>query len=150
MNRSLDRRGVGCSNLDPEAEPARKTPGEESEVAKGVQVSEADGAEQMRLLRKELEALSLSLQHGTDRDQREEGGESRTSTEPARPASPVFEAPRRSEAVFREPGTSGLAPGPRTGPAVATPAAALAQRDMGSLGSYPPGAVIDPGGLAFV
>ncbi|CAE7767061.1 unnamed protein product [Symbiodinium sp. CCMP2592] len=145
LNRSLDRRGVGCSNLDLEAEPASETPGEESEVRKSVEVSEADGAEQMRLLRKELEALSLSLQHGTNQNQKEEGGESRTSTEPARPASPVFEAPRRSEAVFREPGTSGLAPGPRTGPAVAMLAATLAQRDMGSLGSYPAGSVIDPG-----
>ncbi|CAE7613552.1 unnamed protein product [Symbiodinium sp. CCMP2456] len=135
LNQSLDRRGRGCELPEEEGASAARGDGEAD--------GEADGAEgeEMRLLRKELEALSLSLR----------SVRSRTSVEPSvePPSEPVFEA-RRADELRTPPerevpevpcGPCGLARPAGSDPAVAAPA----QRDIHSLGSYPPGAVIDPG-----
>ena len=152
MNQSLDRRGCDLEEVE---ETRAKEGSQGADGADGGADKADEGAEQLRLLRKELDALSLSLRS----DPRESPGTSAWA--PAEPASaepasePVFEArPWRADALpkplEREVpevpcGPCGLA---RFAAGAEPEVAAPAQRDMRSLGSYPPGAVIDPGGLA--
>ncbi|CAE7220840.1 hypothetical protein AK812_SmicGene4497 [Symbiodinium microadriaticum] len=149
LNQSLDRRGCDLEEVE---ETRAKEGSQGADGADGGADKADEGAEQLRLLRKELDALSLSLRS----DPRESPGTSAWA--PAEPASaepasePVFEArPWRADALpkplEREVpevpcGPCGLA---RFAAGAEPEVAAPAQRDMRSLGSYPPGAVIDPG-----